>query len=156
MGGAVIYVASVFALPNRLKPEDQVSAFPRRPTHLLLGVNAIVAETNAYGAYSTTGCLAVAQIAKHFNASVYVLAESTKIRKDVPETPEERIHYWLPKDHFWLRLRREEVRIYNPLDDKIPSCLIDAFITEDGVFAPEELKPPRGRYLTPQNSSTMS
>jgi translation initiation factor 2B subunit (eIF-2B alpha/beta/delta family)/transcriptional regulator with XRE-family HTH domain len=139
-----VSVASVFTMKERLGAPAGSQLFPLPPTHLLLGVNAIVPfDTKdggkACGIYSTTGYLTVVHIAREYGAKVYVISESGKIRDTMRETAKPRVHYWLPQDHLWDELHRKEIKIYNPLDDRVLPDSIDYFITEDGVMSPSDL-----------------
>ncbi len=149
-------VTAIFTLPQRLASHASPGSLPRRPTHLIVGVNAITPDDPrrlseeaedtatvrepAYGAYSTTGYRTIIEMAKKYKAHVYVLAESAKIRHGVEETAKERVHCWLAQDERWAELMRDGIRIFSPLDDQIDSHDISWFITDLGRDNPADLR----------------
>lgn len=87
------------------------------------------------------GHLMIAQSAKQFRVPLYVAAESFKIG-DAGEVEGERTNLWLcgNYDAMFGNLTERNVRVWKPKGDVVPSDMISAFITEEGILTPDEIR----------------
>ncbi|CAD6492035.1 MAG: Putative methylthioribose-1-phosphate isomerase [Candidatus Argoarchaeum ethanivorans] len=84
------------------------------------------------------GHLAMADMAKEYNIPVYVIAETTKIIKEIKKNPDlPRKVEWLTTD---LSVNFDDFKQYNPREDIVPPEKITMLITEKGAFQPRSVK----------------
>jgi translation initiation factor 2B subunit (eIF-2B alpha/beta/delta family) len=107
------------------------------PTHVLLGANGVCPKGNIV---STVGHFTVADVAARFGLPVYAVIESDKIGRRPAKRLRQRDETWLTTDKSLLaRLERAAVQIFKPGEDTVPAAMIKLFMTERGVFKPEQL-----------------
>jgi translation initiation factor 2B subunit (eIF-2B alpha/beta/delta family) len=110
------------------------STFPS--VYVLFGADGINPQGHVSG---TIGTATIAAAAKHFGATVCVLAEGGKVRDSTEYAGSERPGEWLTADpRIMASLRNDEIRVERPLNEEVPVDLIDCFITERGVLTPAQ------------------
>ena len=105
------------------------------------GCDRVAANGDSANKVGTSG---VAIIAKHYNVPFYICAPSSTLDMATLDgsgieieqrAPEEVTEMW-----YTQRMAPPEAEVYNPAFDVTDTSLITGIITEDGVFAPNELK----------------
>jgi translation initiation factor 2B subunit (eIF-2B alpha/beta/delta family) len=140
-GFSNVWLASDVSVPSICEqPSDEARhgfCGPRKPTHVLLGANGVCPRGNIV---STVGHFTVAELAARFGLAVYAVIESDKIGRRSARRLRQREENWLTTDRGLLsRLERAGVQIYKPGEDTVPAAMITYFMTERGVFPPEQL-----------------
>ena len=102
---------------------------------VLFGANGI--DRSGYVAH-TLGHLAIADMAKNHNKSVFVIADSSKIGNFHPAPKLEREDQWLTTDVLF-EPKIEGCENYNPREDIVPPDRIKLIITEKGAARPRNI-----------------
>jgi len=105
------------------------------------GCDRVAANGDAANKIGTSG---VAIIANHYGVPVYICAPSSTLDMATPDGSgieiEQRPSEEVTEMWYKERMAPAEAGVYNPAFDVTDASLIKAIITEDGVFAPSELK----------------
>ncbi len=137
---ASVRIASDATVASILTEELGVASSGLASAMVLLGCNGIDPDS---GFYSTAGALSISIVARNYGVPIYALAESAKLRDEMP-LPAELVrdnNLWYTRDGLTLKkLDESGVRIYSPSDDFVPMEFVDRFITEKGVLDPGELR----------------
>ena len=97
---------------------------------ILFGANGIDPVANEIA--HSSGHLTIADVAAKYKIPVFVIANSHKIGALKEHKFESRHAKWYPTDYKSDDLLN--IRNYNPREDRIPRDLIEAIITEKGIF----------------------
>ncbi len=108
---------------------------------VLVGCDRVAANGDTANKIGTLG---LAVLARNFSVPFYVCAPFSTIdfscKSGEEIVIEQREWSEVTELFFSSRITHPDVKVYNPAFDVTPTEMISAFITEKGVFTPEELQ----------------
>lgn len=103
---------------------------------VIFGANGVDIESGRFG--HTAGHLTIADLAHLYGVPVYVILDSYKFGKMVPNSELERDINWVTGDKKALS-RMKGIKLFNPREDTIDASKLHALVTDYGMFPPNKI-----------------